>query len=1223
MAEEVIRNLRFDGTDKLAFYRYKRQLLACGGIKGGFDEALLRSLSIANPLAQRYEDNLKKRKLALSHLYLTLDGAPLALVETQTDDDPSVAWTALCARYKPTTVDAYTQITREMENCTLENPDEDPEPWMQRLDRLNMRLATIGGPSVDYSKNEIQMIDHIIKKLPVMNYRHFTTVYGIGGMSGLALTDFQEKVHTYWRNNIKNNKSETEVSMHMRRETQQDSGRSHYQPYRHGSTNSDHQEFIEMFQAFMNIKKGEAYAANLQGRAPECTNCGRRGHLKEQCWTEGGGLAGKRPPIETVRCKRCGEMGHYQSQCKATSNHAHFFNSTEEDNDEDEAASDDDFEALFVATVDQVSHLSGDSKNNCRYEWVETPEHVKKKTLSPSKIILGEMYVGAFNIRYLSNMEDDKSLGNSSAHGLEVYHPETIGEDSNDDQTLDLDASDSGEEYSTDDKTWNEPGLEVYNPENIGEDSTDKQTLDLDASSSEEEYSTDEDEESLRLNRQRKIESDLDLDFHFHINTHDDEDEEEIDFQPVNHVSCLWNDEEIEQLVFTDDETEYGDEDLQVKMTQLDASTECQDYLIDSGATCHVTNDDTGMINVRQVDGVITVAENSTCRTNKCGTLVLQVQGLPSDRKILLQNVYHVKEFSKKIISVKRLAIQGYEMVFKNTLCEVHFPKAGILKITNDADGLFYIKATALKEHHKVASVDDLTKRLQLLEESIEALGNHQIRAVQKGIDINIAHDKFGHISDKYIKKTLNGLGIGVTGTPSKCESCELSKAKHKVVKKATLVRAKIPGERLFVDTAGPYSKAINGTRYWVQVVDDHTRMGFCYFLKSKDQIGGGLEILLAKFKVYNYKTKYLRCDNAGENEAYVQEVMMRHGIQPEFTSTETPQFNGVAERRIVTLKLRGMAMMNAANLSSGTQGMLWPEAIRCANTLYNITRNAVSDDVPFKMFIGQEPKIYPHLIEFGRIGVVTDTGKIKANWKNKGHKVIMTGYATNKSSDTYRIYNPKTRKITERRDIKWLDWIRRPPAAGMDIFIQEDPDKDAKSPRNDSLTWLLDEYDDEDPSPKQKGGRILPTASLLPSSLATVPVPQQNPFPLAPDPVDTSTPEPVRELRRLAAEEARDIRRQLDTIEEHNSDGTSATKHTSNLSRKLPTRTQPERKAKKADQQVIHILKRPAQDIELVFDTTLLSNPNEPKTINKALKGPEGREWKDSAKSEFENFIS
>ena len=92
---------------------------------------------------------------------------------------------------------------------------------------------------------------------------------------------------------------------------------------------------------------------------------------------------------------------------------------------------------------------------------------------------------------------------------------------------------------------------------------------------------------------------------------------------------------------------------------------------------------------------------------------------------------------------------------------------------------------------------------------------------------------------------------------------------------------------------------------------------------------------------------------------------------------------------------------MNAANLNVGTQHMLWPEAICCANMLYNITTNAVSDNIPYKQFTGLEVKIYGHVIKFGQIGVVTDTKKLKANWTNKGHKIIMTGYASNKSSDT------------------------------------------------------------------------------------------------------------------------------------------------------------------------------------------------------------------------------
>ena len=80
--------------------------------------------------------------------------------------------------------------------------------------------------------------------------------------------------------------------------------------------------------------------------------------------------------------------------------------------------------------------------------------------------------------------------------------------------------------------------------------------------------------------------------------------------------------------------------------------------------------------------------------------------------------------------------------------------------------------------------------------------------------------------------------------------------------------------------------------------------MGFCYFLKTKDDVASGLEKLLDRFKIYNHVPKYLRCNNAGENEKQIQDVLVKFGIQPEFTSTNTPQFNGVTEQRIATLKL-------------------------------------------------------------------------------------------------------------------------------------------------------------------------------------------------------------------------------------------------------------------------------------------------------------------------------
>ena len=121
-----------------------------------------------------------------------------------------------------------------------------------------------------------------------------------------------------------------------------------------------------------------------------------------------------------------------------------------------------------------------------------------------------------------------------------------------------------------------------------------------------------------------------------------------------------------------------------------------------------------------------------------------------------------------------------------------------------------------------------------------------------------------------------------------------------------------------------------------------------------------------------------------------------------ELTTTGTLQFNSVAKRQIDMLKIKVLAMMWAANLSSSVQNMLWSEVAHCANVLYNITCGVNKRKTPFAMFTGEKPKIYSNLVEFGLVGVVSNTAKIKKNWEDKEFRVMMCGYATNKSHDTY-----------------------------------------------------------------------------------------------------------------------------------------------------------------------------------------------------------------------------
>ena len=107
-------------------------------------------------------------------------------------------------------------------------------------------------------------------------------------------------------------------------------------------------------------------------------------------------------------------------------------------------------------------------------------------------------------------------------------------------------------------------------------------------------------------------------------------------------------------------------------------------------------------------------------------------------------------------------------------------------------------------------------------------------------------------------------------------------------MRKQTTIRATEAGERIFVDTARPYKKAINGICYWVEVVNNFTRMGFCYFVKNRDEIGKGFLTLISKFKVHGKRVRFIRCDNARENGKYIEEVADKEGILMECTTTET-----------------------------------------------------------------------------------------------------------------------------------------------------------------------------------------------------------------------------------------------------------------------------------------------------------------------------------------------
>jgi transposase InsO family protein len=133
--------------------------------------------------------------------------------------------------------------------------------------------------------------------------------------------------------------------------------------------------------------------------------------------------------------------------------------------------------------------------------------------------------------------------------------------------------------------------------------------------------------------------------------------------------------------------------------------------------------------------------------------------------------------------------------------------------------------------------------------------------------------------------------------------------------------------EIIHIDICGPCSTpCLNGQRYFISFIDDHTRFMYLYLLTDKVKA-------LNAFKTYKVevekqkekKIKIVRSDRGGEYYGrYTKKGQMigpfakfleEEGIVAQYTMPGTPQQNGVAERRNRTLMDMVRSMLSNSHL--------------------------------------------------------------------------------------------------------------------------------------------------------------------------------------------------------------------------------------------------------------------------------------------------------------------
>ena len=126
--------------------------------------------------------------------------------------------------------------------------------------------------------------------------------------------------------------------------------------------------------------------------------------------------------------------------------------------------------------------------------------------------------------------------------------------------------------------------------------------------------------------------------------------------------------------------------------------------------------------------------------------------------------------------------------------------------------------------------------------------------------------------------------------------------------------------------------------------IDDYSRKTWFYFLKQKSETFDKFK----EFKAFVEKQsglsiKILRSDRGGEYKSNeFLEYCMYHGIKKKFTTSYTPQHNGVAERKNHTIMEMTRSMLKDKNLSNE----YWAEEVACAIYILNMSLTKIVRDM-------------------------------------------------------------------------------------------------------------------------------------------------------------------------------------------------------------------------------------------------------------------------------------
>ena len=400
-----------------------------------------------------------------------------------------------------------------------------------------------------------------------------------------------------------------------------------------------------------------------------------------------------------------------------------------------------------------------------------------------------------------------------------------------------------------------------------------------------------------------------------------------------------------------------------------------QDWIMDSGATHHITNalDNLHLNHPYHGRDELLVGDGTGLSITHTGKTSINT----SSHSLQLPHVLHVPKISKNLLSI-------------SSLCQ-----------TNPISMEFFFDYFLVK---------DLKTRVPLIK------GHHKqglyilpqpttIPTTLHATSTNLPwHHILGHPSYRILSQFPFFKQIKQK-EQQPCISCNIVKS-HKLPFSTSSISSKKPLELLYTDVWGPSpTKSINGCVYYLIIVDHFTKYIWLYPLKNKSDVS----IIFPAFKslvekYFNLPIVSLHSDNGGEF-IKLKTFLTTYGISHYTTPPHTPELNAIAERRHRHIVETDKALLHTANLPLS----FWSHAFRTAVYLINrLPTPVLQMKSPFQLLHKTEPNPL-HLHSFGCLCFPWLRPYTSNKLQPRSHPCIFIGYAD--TQYVYHCLDPNTNK--------------------------------------------------------------------------------------------------------------------------------------------------------------------------------------------------------------------